>query len=165
MDLESSPPPEKPVPAPAIADEPPVPTQEEPTVEPPVPATVRALGVVLWVQAAVCAVSTLIAFVAYFVRGADHLGLGSYATARTHPAPMLIVGVAVTGLLVWFARRLPSRPVGLHRLIRIAEVVLVVDAALSLLAGIFNVWSVAGLLAAVAALWYLRADDTTDYLF
>jgi hypothetical protein len=128
------------------------------------PPTVRALGVVLWIQAACYAVGTVIAVVVYLVAGADHLSLGTYASARTHPLPTLIMGAAATGLLVWFARRLPTRPTGFRRLIRIVEIVLMIDLVVGFLFGLFSVWSVAALLAAVAALWYLRARETADYL-
>jgi hypothetical protein len=128
------------------------------------PQTVRALGVVLWIQAAFYVLSTLVAVITYLVRGADHLALGTYASARVHPIPTLIMGAAATGFLVWFARRLPTRPPGLRRLIRIAEVVLIVDLVVGFVFGLFSAWLVAALLAAIAALWCLRARDTAEYL-
>jgi hypothetical protein len=135
---------------------------DEPAPDPP--ATVRALGGLLWIQAALYAVGTLVAIVAYVVRGPDHLGLGGYAHLRTHPVPTLVIGVAVTAALVWLARRLPVRRPGPRQYIVYAEVVLILDAVVGLVAGLFSIWSVAGLLAAVAALWYLRADDTAGYM-
>jgi hypothetical protein len=102
--------------------------------------------------------------VTYIVLGVDHLALGTYASARVHPLPTLIMGATATGFLAWFARRLPDRPPGLRRLIRLAESVLIVDVVVGFLFGLFSVWSVGALLAAVAALWCLRADTTAEHL-
>jgi hypothetical protein len=136
-----------------------------PLAEPePAPATVRILGLVLQIQAGCYLLAALIAGVAYLVRGADTLSLGWYATTRTHPLTMLAVGIGVGGLLFWLARRIPAKPIGLHRLINITELVLLADGVLGFILGIFNLWSVLGLLAAVAALWCLRHEDTNRYL-
>jgi hypothetical protein len=125
---------------------------------------VHALRLLLWAQAAVSALGTLVAVVAYAARGADHLGLGGYAAARTHPAPVLVVGIAATAASAWAARRLPARPAGLRTPLAVLEAVLILDATLGILFGIFNVWLLAGLLTAVAAVWYLRARESTAWL-
>ncbi|WP_433788644.1 hypothetical protein [Actinoplanes sp. CA-252034] len=67
-------------------------------------------------------------------------------------------------MLVWFGRRLPAGPFGLRRRIREVETILLLDAAVSLVAGVFTVWLVIGALTAVAALFYLRADETETFL-
>jgi hypothetical protein len=166
MELTQGPPPQG-------EPEPPQPlSQPEPPPDPPVtaagdrpvPTTVRRLGLVLQLQAACYGLGALAACIGYLVRGADTLSLGAYATTRTHPATMLSVGLVAAGLLVWLARRIPARPLGLWRLINIAELVLLADGVIGVLFGIFNIWWIAGLLAAFAARWYLRAEDTNRYL-
>jgi hypothetical protein len=140
--------------------------EEPPPVlaEQPVPQTVRALGLVLRIQAACYLVAAPIAAGSYLLRGAGTLDLGAYATGRTHPLTMLAVGLGAGGLLFWLARRMPARPRGLLRLIAVTEAVLLADAVLALLFGVFNLWSVAGLLAAVVANWLIRQEDTDRYL-
>ncbi len=152
MELTQGPPPPG-EPHPAAAGEP-----------QPAPATVRVLGLVLHVQAAGYVLVAMVAGIAYLARGADTLSLGGYATARTHPATMLVVGLAATGLLFWLAHRIPARKFGLYRLISITELALLVDGVIGVLVGIFSIWWIACLLTAVAALWYLRAEDTKRYL-
>ena len=129
----------------------------------PMPAPVRALRVVLWIQAGAWALGTLVGLVAYFVGPGDP-SLTWYGRLRTHPAAAVVIGAAVTVVLGWFTRRLPAGPFGLRRRIREVEMLLLLDATVSLVAGVFNVWLVIGALAAVVALVYLRADETEVFL-
>lgn len=140
------------------------PSVTPPQVSTPPPASVRTLGIVLSVQAACYAVAGIVATISLVIRGPDTLHLGAYATYRTHPITMLTVGLGAGGLLFWLARRIPDRPMGLHRAIWITEAVLLVDAVIAFLFGVFNLWWLVGLLAAVAALWLLRTEDTVRYL-
>jgi hypothetical protein len=129
----------------------------------PMPAPVRVLRVVLLVQAGVWALGTLVGLVAYFLGPGDP-SLTWYGRLRTYPLTAVVIGAAVVVVLVWFIRRLPAGPFGLRRCIREVETLLLVDAAVALVAGIFNVWLVLGVLAAIAALVYLSADETEDFL-
>jgi len=143
------------------------PSYEEPIVtvdEPrPMPASVRALRVALLVQAGVWALGTLVGLVAYFLGPGDP-SLTWYGRLRTHPITAVVIAAAVTVVLLWFTRRLPAGPFGLRRRIREVEMILLLDAAVSLVAGVFNVWLVLGALAAVVALVYLAADETEIFL-
>jgi hypothetical protein len=132
--------------------------------EQPMPDTVRLVGLVLRVQAVCYLAAAPIAAGFYLLRGASTLELGAYATGRTHPLTMFAVGLGAGGLLLWLARRLTARRIGLLRLIAVTEAVLLADAVLAFLLGVFNLWSVAGLLAAVAANWLIRQEDTSRYL-
>lgn len=127
------------------------------------PAPVQVLQVVLWIQAGVWALGTLVGLVAYLLGPGDP-GLAWYGRLRTHPAVAVALGAAVTVVLVWFGRRLPAGPFGLRRRIREVEMLLLLDAAVSLVAGVFTVWLVIGALIAVTALVYLRADETEIFL-
>lgn len=127
--------------------------------------SVRRLHVLLFGQAASYCVAALIGVTAYYARGAEHLGVGGYAAARTHPIALVVLGGAAAGLLVWAARRVVSHPVMVGPWIRVVEVVLVVDAALGVLFGLFNLWLIAGLFVAMAVLWILRTEPTANYLF
>jgi hypothetical protein len=128
------------------------------------PQRVRSLRILLWVQVGAMAAGALIAVLAYFVRGSEHLRVGGYAAFRSSPAVTLVLGAAIVAVLLWFIRRLPRRPDGLGRLIRRVEIVLILDAVVSFLTGLFNVWLVVGLLAAVAAWLFVRDEGYTDYL-
>ncbi|SHN03988.1 hypothetical protein [Cryptosporangium aurantiacum] len=129
------------------------------------PAPVRRLRFVLFGQAATYGVAALLGVLAYYVRGAEHLGVGGYAAARTHPLALVILGGAAAGLLVWLGHRLHSRPAMLGSWIRLLEVVLLVDAGLAVLLGRFDVWLVLGVFAAVVVLWILSTDEASAYLF
>jgi hypothetical protein len=133
--------------------------------EPPTPpTTVRALGFVLIVQAISYMLTALVGGVAYLVRGPDTLDVGGYASFRTQPVTLLVVGLAVASVLVLAARRLPRRPEGLYRALMIGEAVLFVDGIVGFLAGILTIWWLIGVLVTFAALWYLRADETRYFL-
>lgn len=128
------------------------------------PPAVRALRWVLVVQAVGTAVSAVLAIVAYFIQGADHLGLGGYASVRMHPLSMSVLNTAAVAVLLWFARRLSGRPIGVRRQIQLLEAILLLDALVAFAFGVFTVWLVIGALAAVAVLWYLRTDEVGAYL-
>lgn len=130
----------------------------------PILGTVRALRVVLWLQAGVWVIGSFIGLTAYFVLGPNHAGLGWYVELRAFPATTIAIGAAATVGLVWFARRLPARPVGLRQQIRIVEALLLLDAGGRILAGLFSLWLVIEILVAVTALWYLNADETGSFL-
>ena len=148
--------------SPTPPEEPAAPAGASP-VPGPIPAWVRVLRVVLWLQAGVWAAGTLVGLIAYFLGGGDP-SLGWYGRLRTHPAVAVVLGAAVTVVLVRFTRQLPAPLYGLRRQIRGVEAVLLLDAAISLVAGVFNVWLVIGALVAVVALVYLRTDDTQSFL-
>lgn len=128
------------------------------------PATVRALTHILRFQAVLYPLTALTAGIAYLVRGPGTLSLGAYATARTHPLTLLVTGLVAGALLFSLSRRIRARPRGLHRQITVTEAILLADGALGFALGVFNVWWLAALLAAPAALWCLRAEDTDRYL-
>jgi hypothetical protein len=130
----------------------------------PEPATVRALRFVLWAQAVLAGLGALVGTAARLFGDGERWGVGSYGALRTHAVPVLVVGAATALASVWLARLLPRRLTGVYRGILALEVVLLVDFAASFFTGVFGVWMVVGLLLAVAALWYLRADHTADYL-
>ncbi len=151
MDTSPTPPEEPAAPAGAV----PVPG--------PIPAWIRALRIVLWWQAGAWAVGALIGLIAYFLGPGDP-SLGWYARLRTHPAVAVVLATAVTVVLVRFTRQLAAPQYGLRRQIRGVEVLLLLDAAISLVAGVFNLWLVIGVLAAVVALVYLHTEDTKAFL-
>ena len=132
--------------------------------ERPVPGTVKALHLVLQLQAGWYVLSALVAVVAYLVRGGDTPGLQPYPAFRTHPITMVVVALVVGGLLFELSRRIPKTPIGLHRFITLVEFVLIVDGVVGLLLGIFDIWWIVALLATTAALFYARSEDTVDYL-
>jgi hypothetical protein len=132
--------------------------------EQPRPTTIALLGRVLQVQAVCYMIAALAASVAYLVRGGDALDLGGYAGWRTNPVTMLVVGLGAGGLLFWLSRRISARRLGTHRLVTVAEWVLLLDGVAGFAAGIFNLWWIIGLLGAFAAVWLLRHDDTERYL-
>jgi hypothetical protein len=118
---------------------------------------------VLYGQAAWYALSAVVAGVAYLVRGADGLGVGGYASFRTHPVTMLVVGLAA-GLLVLAGWRLPARPEGLYRALTIVEGLLFLDGIVGVLSGIFNIWWLVSVLVTFAVLWLLRTEESRLFL-
>lgn len=131
----------------------------------PLPTPVRRLRLVLIGQAVAYGAAALVGVIAYYARGAEHLGLGGYAAARTQPVILVLLGGVAAGLLVWVARRVISRPALLGPWIRVIEMALVADAGLGVLFGLFSVWLIASLLLAVVVLWALGTEETSNYLF
>jgi hypothetical protein len=53
--------------------------------------------------------------------GRDSLDLGGFASLRTNPVTILVVGLGAGGLLFWLSRHIPARRPGTHRLITVTE--------------------------------------------
>jgi hypothetical protein len=130
----------------------------------PVPSTVRLLSQVLLVQAGLTALGAVVAVVSYLVRAAPQGGMHLYGEIRTHPVAMVILSTAIVGVLLRLPRLIPRPLAGAGGRIRLVEVVLLVDHAAGLAAGVFNVWLIAGVLLAVVALWLLRTREAADFL-
>jgi hypothetical protein len=90
-------------------------------LEQPTPTTVALLGRVLQFQAACYMIAALAASTTYLVRGGDSLDLGGFASLRTNPVTILVVGLGAGGLLFWLSRHIPARRPGTHRLITVTE--------------------------------------------
>jgi hypothetical protein len=130
----------------------------------PAPVAVRLLPRLLIAQAAVTGIGALVATTAYLLRETPQAGMGSYGDLRTHPVTTLVVAAATIAAIVWLLRLIPRPLSGARRAIGILETALIADYVISLVAAVFNVWLITGLLLAVTIVWITRTDAVANYL-